>query len=251
MTDEPLKCGEKTPLTPIPAENARRLALARTSTRRARSWHECPQVVDRRCRRRLPGRGRPRWKRGAASDGRVTGNSALHRVRRHRRAGGVRERPEPDRQPGSRPAPRARRSLLWRHRRRAELVRLRDRARRRGVRLRADLGQSRERWSQRQHQRLFGVPAEPAAGTRRHLRPAVLRRCASRAPPLYGSSPISPGLTYPDGAWTYAGGTPALPVDCRRDRRCSRREHPVGRGRHAQALHLDRDNTRATPAPTS
>ena len=80
--------------------------------------------------------------------------------------------------------------------------------RRRGLPVRAGLGQPREQRPERQHQRLLGLPAQPAARAARHLRPAVLRRRARQRARWCATSPSAPASRSPTGTLTYAAGTP-------------------------------------------
>ena len=77
----------------------------------------------------------------------------------------------------------------------------------RGVSVRAVVREPREQRPERQHQRLLGLPAEPAARCGRHLRSAVLRRRATVSPLVRFIHDLA-RTTFPDSTWSYAAGTP-------------------------------------------
>ena len=163
--------------------------------------------------------------------------TAVHRIGGHLLERGRAVGAQCDRHDQSRSAPRPRRPLLWHHRQRAGLVRSRDREGRQRVPVRAHRGQSREQRPQREHQRLLRLPAEPAARPRRHLRAPVLRGRPRRGTARAVHHDF-PEHHLPRFDVELCGGHAASRLDGTGDRRGGGEQHPVGRGRHAQALPL-------------
>ena len=86
-------------------------------------------------------------------------------------------------------------------------MRLRHHPGRRRLPVRAGRRQPREQRPERQHQRLLGLPAQPAARAGRHLRPPVLRRCAGGEP----DRPLRHDLAGPRLSRTAPGATLPAP----------------------------------------